>query len=235
MAGALPGIVAVLLHNAAITGHPLVPAYDHVALAKFEQQTVTFGFGWPNLEVAWALVFSPARGLLFHVPLLFAYLVAAPEARRPLAGVLRSPVLTLAAASIVAFSAFYMWEGGLCYGPRFLVPLAVLLLYRLGHRLVTGRPFHPLVLAAVGGLGVLMNLVVLNTTMYVPAGVVLPFSRFLLVMVEDGALGVHTLAARLLPASPGWRVALWVAGFALVLTFAYRSSGVRPEPKRAVQ
>jgi hypothetical protein len=221
--GALPGIALSLLYNWRLTGNPLTPAYKFESLPEFDLQTRAFGFGGPSPEALWELVFGQARGLLFHAPLLLCLLFALPVAQ--LLSVKRwatSPVLALLAAYLIVFSSFYMWTGGSCYGPRFLVPVAVLLLYRAGQWLVSGPVVPPFLLPLAGGLGLAMNLVVLNTTVHIPPQVRTPFSSFLIPYLLKGAGSDQTLAAHLLPLSWPARTILWCAAFGVLLFLCRR-------------
>jgi hypothetical protein len=229
-AGALPGILASLLYNWRLTGNPLTPAYKYVSLPEFELQTRAFGFGGPSPEALWELVFGQARGLFFHTPLLLCLLLALPVAG--LLSVKRwatSPVLALLGAYLVVFSSFYMWTGGSCYGPRFLIPVVILLLYRAGQRLVAGPVLPAFVLPLAGGLGLAMNLVVLNTTIHIPPQTRLPFSSFLIPYLLRGFGSDQTLAAHLLPIPLPARALLWCAAFG-VLLFTCRRPAARPAP-----
>jgi hypothetical protein len=131
-----------------------------------------------------------------------------------------SPVRALLAAHVLLYSSFYMWHGGSCYGPRFLLPVAVLVLYRLGQRLVAEPVFAPAVLYLAGGLGLAMNLVVLNTTLHIPSALGAPFSSFLIPYLLAGYGADQTLAAHVLGLSAGVRFVLWAAAFGFVLSAA---------------
>jgi hypothetical protein len=81
----------------------------------------TDGFNYPFFKGLYGLLLSPGRGLLWYVPLLVAAAVGARWAWR------RDPVLTGAAAALLVvrplfFASWSQWEGGVCWGPRFLVP-----------------------------------------------------------------------------------------------------------------
>jgi hypothetical protein len=232
-AGAVPGIFASLLYNWRLTGNPLTPAYSYESLPEFELQTRAFGFGGPSPEALWELVFGQARGLLFHTPLLLCMLVVFPVAGLfSLKRWVTSPVLALLGVYLLVFSSFYMWTGGSCYGPRFLLPVVILLLYRAGQRLVAGPVLPPFLLPLAGGLGLAMNLVVLNTTIHIPPQVRLPFSSFLIPYLLKGVGSDQTLAAHLLPIALPARVALWCAAFG-VLLFICRRPAASAAPVRA--
>ncbi len=81
----------------------------------------TDGFSYPFLRGLHGLLFSPGRGLLWYVPLV---IVAAAGARRAWR---RDPALAATAGALLVarpllFASWSQWEGGVCWGPRFLVP-----------------------------------------------------------------------------------------------------------------
>jgi hypothetical protein len=231
LAGAAPGVLATLAYNFLITGNPLTPTYKYESLPAFERQTQLFGFAGPAPGALWELVFGQARGLLFHAPVLLAFLLAgASVGLLSAAQWARSPVRALLAAHLVLYSSFYMWEGGSCYGPRFLLPATVLVLYRLGQRLAAEPVFAPSFLYLAGGVGLAMNLVVLNTTLHIPPGLAAPFASFLIPYLRAGYGADQTLAAHVFGLSVGARVLLWAAAFAVVL---HTARSPRPSPVAA--
>jgi len=117
----------------------LLPVAIGVAynLARFGTPWET-GYGdetqaWTNpfLEGFVGLLLSPGRGALLYCPALFLGYALLPELWRRsreaavVAG-LTLPVLVL------LYSRWWMWEGGWCWGPRFLLPGVVVALLPLG-------------------------------------------------------------------------------------------------------
>ena len=233
--GAGPGILASLAYNRVLTGDALTPAYKFESLSDFARQTQLFGFGLPQPEAAWELVFGQARGLLFHVPVLLAFVlasaVAGPGALRTW---LASPVRALLVAHVLLFSSFYMWHGGSCFGPRFLLPAVVLVLYRLGQRIVAEPVFPRAVFYLAGAAGLAMNLVVLNTSIHIPMSLGPPFSGFLLPYLQNGYGADSTLAAQVLGMSLGARLLVWAAVLAGVLALARGPRAGAAEAARTV-
>jgi hypothetical protein len=114
--GAGLGLLPFLLYNHARFGSFLDAGYGEAA----HQWTTPFLQGLAGLLV------SPGRGLLVYCPLVILTLLASPaflrRDRRVAVFVLLS-VLTLP----VVFARWHWWDGGWCWGPRFLVPVVPLL------------------------------------------------------------------------------------------------------------
>jgi len=104
----------------------------------------------PFLEGLAGLLASPGRGLFWFAPIVVASLAVAPRfARRfPLEGAF---ALAVGVALLATYARWYMWEGGWCWGPRFLVPLLPLAMLPIG-ALLAERPRR---LAVHGSLAVL--------------------------------------------------------------------------------
>ncbi len=126
--GAMLGGLA--LYNAVRFGSPLETGYGDEVTA----------FSGAPLEGLAGLLMSPGRGLFVYCPLAAAGLLGLGALRRRSLG-----IALLAGGSLAALLAlhcrWYMWEGGWCWGPRFLLPALPLVLLGLA----------PLVEGARGG------------------------------------------------------------------------------------
>lgn len=76
----------------------------------------------------YGLLFGPYRGLLFFDPLLFVGLVCLPlfMRRRPREALLPLGFLLV---SLIIYGTYAPWDGGSCWGPRYLVPILPYLLW----------------------------------------------------------------------------------------------------------
>lgn len=95
----------------------------------------------PFFEGVTGLLVSPGRGLLWFAPIAVASVAFAPRFAR------RFPMeaafsLAALATLVCTYASWYMWEGGWCWGPRFLVPAMPLLLLPVGAWL-SETPRHP--------------------------------------------------------------------------------------------
>ncbi len=109
-------VAALLAYNALRFGNPFETGYGDEAGAFS---------GNPAVGMAGLLV-SPGRGLLWYFPWAVLSMAGLRALHRSDAAV---AVLTggSAATLLALYSSWHMWEGGWCYGPRFLVPVLPLL------------------------------------------------------------------------------------------------------------
>ncbi|MBI4585164.1 MAG: hypothetical protein HY717_14220 [Planctomycetes bacterium] len=89
-----------------------------------------YAFGLPQPEAALALLVSPGKGLLLLSPLLLlsAWKLPRLSRERPRSAAL---ALGMGLGYLVFFSAWQHYEGGWCFGPRFLLPVVPFLLLPL--------------------------------------------------------------------------------------------------------
>jgi hypothetical protein len=108
-------------------------------------------FSTAALEGLYGLLLSPGKGLFIFSPVLLmpaAFLRALW--RRGRAEVLL--LLAISAIYLAVYCRWHAWDGGLCWGPRFLVPLIAPWLALMGRALMTGPwPRRLLVLTALPG------------------------------------------------------------------------------------
>lgn len=109
-AGIAPWLYAVGAYNALRFGAPW-----HLGYAGY------LFFDHPLLKGLYGLVLSPNAGLLWYVPLVAVAVLGLPSAMR------RLPVLTTVAIALVLirlpfYGTFWAWNGGVAFGPRYLVP-----------------------------------------------------------------------------------------------------------------
>lgn len=126
--GCLPFVLLVLWHNYLVTGNSFTMPYSFVSNVNFAPMRTNLGFRTPSLSVIWELFFGQYRGMIFYAPvLLIAFpcwikaLIDNPEKYRFTA--------LLLAIWVVVLSMYYMWDGGYSYGPRHLIPPAMILFY----------------------------------------------------------------------------------------------------------
>ncbi|MDA4121502.1 MAG: hypothetical protein OK404_03740 [Thaumarchaeota archaeon] len=127
--GILPGFLLIGLYNYAAFGTPFIST-EQVYLAK---NSVFGGFSTPITAGLWLDLFSPARGLFVFVPL--AILGALGLYRGVRTPDLRAAFLLFLAiflGILIPYSMWYNPDGGLTYGPRFIVAAIPFILIQAG-------------------------------------------------------------------------------------------------------
>lgn len=153
----------VLVRNVVAFAAPLALAAIVVALHNYVRFGDVLAFDEPGTQAfnadpidgAHGLLGSSGRGLLIYSPPLFAGLLGLPAfaRRRPLEA---SLIVLLAVAYVGAYATYAHWDGGICWGPRYVVPLVPLLLLPAGELLAAGGVGVALV-AVLGVAGVVVQ------------------------------------------------------------------------------
>ncbi len=96
----------------------------------------------------YGLLLSPGKGLIFYSPTVLLALPGLPALWRRERAV-AAFVVGVALAYLGLYSGYELWYGGLCWGPRFLVPIIPVLMIPIAETLSSRRRW---VLAGVGGV-----------------------------------------------------------------------------------
>jgi len=195
--------------------------YGEVNLVRLWRQAWAAGVGTRLLRV-YGLLLSPGKGLFVYSPALLLALPGLPalwRRERSVTGFILGVVL----AYLGLYSGYGVWYGGLCWGPRFLVPLIPLLTIPIAEALSSRRRWA---LACVAGL--------LLISFIVQAGV----STVDWTAYYDRALGQHPqpetsiwLDPRNLLNAPVWgTLRTWGAETLDVLWAHPTPSGAHPQP-----
>jgi len=125
-----PAVVLYLGWNLSLYGHPLDFGYPPTA----EGGRALNGFETPVLHGLYGFLASPGKSILLFAPALVVGLAGLPPLFRRDRG-----LAFLAAALPAGYAVFYaryaQWEGGYCFGPRYLLPAITVLFVALGLRL----------------------------------------------------------------------------------------------------
>ena len=139
--GGLGPALVLAAWNTVAFGGPLSLSYAHKAnrtLAAVHAQGA-YGISWPRPAALFGLLFGASRGLFFVAPWLivglFGALVAAAD--RGLTRAWRVLLVGGALGVPLALAGFHDWQGGLAFGPRYVLiclPVLGLGLHRLSER-----------------------------------------------------------------------------------------------------
>jgi hypothetical protein len=212
--GGLPCAAVLLLYNYAITGSPLTTPYAYEAHVAFAEMKSAYGMQLPSATALWGLLFSPFRGLLFYAPALavaaYAYLTARRRHLRPDA---ISPLGLLTIGYLAMISSYFVWWGGWSYGPRHLLPLAMIFFYEGIPLVATRRSLHtPLLWASVAGIA--MVWMAKSTVLHImPETYANPVFELALPKLLHGDLRSDAVVTRLFGFHPIVAAPMWIVLF----------------------
>ena len=128
--GFAPALIGIMHYNYLITGSPFQFLYAYVAAADFVDPNGLIGFSYPHPKAIWDLIFSQYRGLLFYLPVLgLIVFIWIRNFNSSWKKVSHHYLFWIVVIYFLIICSHRMWWGGWSYGPRHLIPLAVLLLW----------------------------------------------------------------------------------------------------------
>jgi hypothetical protein len=161
-------LLSLVAYNVVRTGNPL-----HMGYGANEVFSTPL---WRGLA---GLLVSPGKSLFLYSPLLLAALFGIPALlRRHRSAALLS--LGVVAVYPLFFARWFIWDGGWCWGPRFLVPvlpfMSLFLAPVVKRALGPSRELTKALLATLGVLSVWVQTL----------GVLVDFNRYLLILADKG-------------------------------------------------
>ncbi|HVQ29313.1 MAG TPA: hypothetical protein VMV21_07040, partial [Vicinamibacteria bacterium] len=120
-------------------------------------------FGTPLLVGLYGLLLSPGKGLLLFAPPLLAALFGFRALLRARPG-LAWAALVHGAATLLFYARYTHWEGGYCFGPRYLLPMLPGLLLPLAGILDRGGRRAAMLLAPLVLVGLVVTVVGVSTS-----------------------------------------------------------------------
>lgn len=225
--GTLPSLVLIGVYNHVITGSPFVMLNAfHYAYGR--ELSHNYGFRSPSLNSLWGLSFSGSMGLFVFAPVLVlaAYYLLRLCMKK---GYIRTlPSNYLAIFGVVFFfviASFFTWWGGWSYGPRYLIVLAVLLIYE-ATELISRFPFRKVAYLALTAFGVAAAWVAKSTLVYMVPDRFLHSARYsntfldiLLPEFLSGRFNPDNLLSLLFGVPPSAGVTLWPVLFVASMVF----------------
>ena len=233
--GGLPCAAALFLYNYAITGSPLTNPYAYIADDAFAAMRSAYGVRLPSVWAMAGVTLSPFRGMLFYAPALAvaAYACLTARRRRLLSDAV-SPLGLLTIGYLVLISSYFVWWGGWSYGPRHLIPLAMLLFYEGIPFVARRRSLHaPLLWASAAGIA--MVWVAKATVLHImPENYANPVFELALPKLLQGDLRSDAVVTRLFGFHPIVAAPLWIVLFLVCIKRLHAMTQARREPAPSV-
>lgn len=216
----------LLVYNTLITGSPW--SFPYAWHAGFPEMKNALALGSPSAEALWGLTFSRYRGAFIFGPVLLVMLL--PGRRRSPASRARAVLVNVVCTvHLLFFCCYEYWSGGNTAGPRFLVPAAMILCYEhIGWAL--RQPWSRYVFAALGAVGLLINILAAATDPFAPADSFNPIVQCYLPYARRGQFNPHTLMVEwdLLARSSLTLLKFWMILFLLGAALLARAWGRVP-------
>lgn len=228
-AGLLPSILFIAIYNWMITGYPWTMLNAYHATEKFQALHHHYGFSFPSLKALWGLSFSGWMGLFNFAPVLyciaFYVILMLIKNKKTYFSVETKFLAWFGLTFFVTISSFFTWWGGWSYGPRYLIVLAVPLLYE-GLLIISREKINPLLFYAAALLGVAGAWIAKATVVYmVPfpeyEGFFNPFLHILLPDFFAGRFNANNALTAFFDVSPQAGVYGWLLLYVTLLTGLY--------------
>lgn len=230
--GILPGIVIVLYYNYILTGHLTSTPYNYETHQNKENAN-DIGFNFPKLSALWGLVFTTYRGLLFYVPatiIMCWYLIKLflKKTFKDISALFNTSIKSYFFMTILTYlllySAYYQWWGGWTFGPRYLIPMILVIMYE-GVRFLCSQKISSWLFYAVTIAGLFMLWLDKATKIYMisdnPNLYGKPYFSILNVILPDfmkHKYNTNTIPTLFFDASPAFSIYLWLFLFIAAIT-----------------
>jgi hypothetical protein len=131
-----------------------------------KQDSSQLGFNAPTFQAFWGLVFSTYRGVLFYTPILIlmlwyffklGYQNSYKNIKNKMTLVnagIKSYLLMTIIAYLILYSCYYQWPGGWAFGPRYLIPMVMIILYE-GVIFLASKKISPYIFYGLTGVALL--------------------------------------------------------------------------------
>lgn len=238
LAGIMPGLLIVLFYNYHLTGSFFQTAYSY-EVNEHKQHARDIGLYFPKISTLYQLIFSTYRGVLYYTPILlfmlwygvkYGYQNIAKRAgdrmKYIIAGLTNYLLITVV-SYLLFYSAYYVWDGGWSFGPRYLIPIVVILLYE-SVIFLSARPFSRYVFYAISGMGIILTWMDKSTKIFqIPSNQATFGNPILSIIIPDffkHKFNTNTLPVFLFDGNPVLAVYMWpilFMGGLLVLAIWY--------------
>ncbi|MDD5570063.1 MAG: hypothetical protein PHD97_02800 [Bacteroidales bacterium] len=222
-AGILPSVIFIMIYNYLIVGNPFVMLYKY---HSFTEMNYFYGFGFLSLKTLWNLTFGFYRGIFIYAPfliLLFIYKLKKPN----LKNFFKNYLAISCFGYIIFISLNFSWHGGWTNGPRYLIPIAILLTYE-GILLLPKINFSKFLFWFLCLFGLICSLLAKFTILYsLPTEEKNPIFQLLIPNFLKGNFNENNLLTMLLGTKPLIANAIWLLLFVsslIVLTVLFKKS-----------
>ena len=213
-ASLVPFGLFILLYNYVIGGDAFTMLYKYTDNSKD-----LYGLGVPNADVMFELLIPDYRGLLFYMPVCIFLLHRIIKTKKiGLWHFLQHPVFMPCLIYFLAFSSFHDWWGGWSYGPRQLIPMAMLLVV-YGIAGIKSVSYNRLLFYGLTTIGLAMALMAKVTVIYsLPTDEKHPFFAIICKKFIDQDFNNQHLMHYLFDANAPFSLLVWLLLF-IGLTF----------------
>jgi|GEM_PF-598176 len=239
IAGIMPGLLIVLFYNYHLTGSFFQTAYSY-EVNQHKQNAHDIGLYFPKISVLLKLIFSTYRGILYYTPvLLFVLWYALKYGYQNIAkntgdkmeyvkAWLKNYWLITTVLYLLFYSAYYEWDGGWSFGPRYLIPIVVILLYE-GVIFLSAKSFSMNIFYVVAAVGIVVTWMDKSTKIFqIPSNEATFGNPVFSIIIPDffkHKFNTNTLPVFLFNSNPVMAVYAWpllfIAGFiALVIGYS---------------
>jgi len=225
--GTAPSLTAIAAYNWAITGNPTELLYADTVATAYKALAYHYGFSHPSWQALFGLSFSGSMGLFVFAPILclvaWFVLRALVRDRSFLQKLAVDYGAVFCAINFVVIASFFTWWGGWSYGPRYLLAMAVVLVYE-GLLFLARFRIPSGVIAAVTGFGLLSAWCAKATVVYfVPDPLFVDHRRFVTLIdllapeFLANRCNANNLGTMLLDLAPRTGAIVWIGLFLVSL------------------
>ncbi len=214
--GCLPGIFLVMLNNYLITSNPFEMTYKSFATEGFDAIKTNYGFSFPLTKALYGLSFSDYRGLFWYLPILTPLIFFSYKEKKN--GMLFFSFIVF----FMVLSSFHFWHGGWAYGPRYLLPLSVILLYAFCKELLIQKNISKWLVLYISCFFILHFFGRITTGNSVPTMVYHPFSAWVFPKLTHFDLNTNNLLSIYCDTAPVLANITWLVLFAFLIYWSRR-------------
>lgn len=216
--GLLPLALLFLLYNKITTGSAFDLLYNHSTFGDGAAPAANLGFSHPSIKALYGLTISPYRGILIYCPMLiFTLVYYFKDKGWSTFQWQKNYLIYITIGYFLLISSHLVWWGGWSYGPRQLMPIAVLLLFE-AVLFIAKRDINKVWFWAVSIVTLLFTLMIKGTVVYsVPTEMTSPFRDYFFQNARYGLTNPNNILTMYMPVSPTIAAIVWLFLFGSIL------------------